>query len=77
MLSMIAMYSLFRFKHERSPMLDIRTADVRNSCLSQERLYGLERVNDFRYNSRHISRLVLLLLERIGFRWMPIGCLSH
>jgi hypothetical protein len=75
---MIAVYSLFHFEHERSPILDIRTADIRNSCLCQESLYGLERANDFRYNSRHVSGLVLLLLlERIGFWWMPIGCLSH
>ena len=78
MLSVIAIYGLFLFKPERDPMLDNRTPDVRNSCLYQESSYGLERVNDFRYNSRHVSGLVLLLLlERIGFWWMPIGCLSH
>jgi hypothetical protein len=73
---MLTSCSLFRFKHERFPLLDNRTADVRNSYLYQGSSYGLERVNDFRYNSRHVSRYVLLS-ERVGFWWMPIGCLSH
>ena len=76
MLSVIAIYGLFRFKHERSPMLDNRTAAVRNSYLCLESFYGLERVNDFRYNSRQVASCVLLS-EKVGFWWMPIRCLGH
>jgi hypothetical protein len=74
---MIAGYGLFRFKQKILPMSDNRTADVRSSYLYRENSYGLEQLNDFRYNSRHISRVVLFFSERIGFWWMPIGCLSH
>jgi hypothetical protein len=72
----IVVYGFFRFKHERCPMGDIRTADVTSSYLYLESSYGLERVSDFRYNSRQESRFVLLS-ERIGFWWMLIGCLSR
>jgi hypothetical protein len=72
----IAIYDLFRFKHERSPLLDNRTAAVRNSYLYPESFCGLERVNDFRYNSRQVVSCVLLS-EKIGFWWMPIRCLGH
>jgi hypothetical protein len=72
----IAIYGLFRFKHERSPMLDNRTAAVGNSYLCLESSYGLERVNDFRYNSRHLACCVLLS-EKVGFWLMLIRCLGH
>lgn len=75
-LSVIAIYGLFRFKHEKFPMPDNRMTDVRNSYLCRESSYGLERVNVFRYNSRHVPGCVLLS-ERIGFWWMQIACLSR
>lgn len=49
---MITICGLFRCKHERSPIPNNGPTAVRNSSLSLEVSYGLERVNDFRYNSR-------------------------
>jgi len=74
--SVIANYGLFRFNHERFPTCDNRTAVVRKIYPYQESSYGLERVNDFRYNSRRVSGFPLPS-ERIGFWWMPIGYLSR